>query len=704
MALYNKYRSQRFADIKGQDTAVRILKSGLAKKGIDEIPQVSIFVGPHGTGKTSIAKIMAKAVNCENLKDGEPCCECESCVATANDVSPCVTMLDAAANGDVAHVRDIIEDCKYVAAGNKKVYILDEVQMFSTAAWNALLKTLEEPPKDVFFILCTTESLKIAATAKSRCQEVLFKAITPDVIKEQLSYISDTEGFVIDDDALSFIAESADGHMRDAISDLEKYSSYERITKDIILDDKGLADEESCRAILTSVLAGNDNAAFEVLNALQKKGRDMKKLCGSLIRMLTESALGNAPLGYSEESQVRLRRALIDAYPSLSVPQASFYLDAVLVNALKEESVIASLSREVAELKEKGVSVVASENVSVVQKTNVLPFHKEETLTDLDEFRRAADEYDGIFPSNINNAFKVDTEPVADVKKEPAVPVVSIKEEVSEVKEDISWAEELSSAITEPVKEKETIHFELLQLICNPQTEERWYRSYDYLTNRGEQPYRDDYNVVYETETDKGMEELFMSLQDAKPEGYRGRSASTSDVFHYGDKYFYVDRKGYVEIWQNGLVNRPKENEDVAIEPAVEEEVAIIPSIYEETLDEPVAGESVEDVSGAESDGFSLDLAGFSFDDEMASLDYGEEEVADAPIAEEVKPESETKPSQSVVGSVMGYEEMLAMAKGMASPAFKEEEEKPKSDGGSILTMSFFDDFNEIFAKSGSAT
>lgn len=703
MALYNKYRSQKFADIRGQETAVRILKSGLAKRGIDGVPQVSIFVGPHGTGKTSIAKIMAKAVNCENLVDGEPCCKCESCIATANDLSPCVTMLDAAANGDVAHVRDIIEDCRYEVAGNKKVYILDEVQMFSNAAWNALLKTLEEPPKDVFFILCTTESLKIAATAKSRCQEVLFKAITPDVIKGQLEYICKEEGFVADDDALAFIAESADGHMRDAISDLEKYSSYERITKDIILDDKGLADEESCMAILRAVLEGNDKEAFRVLNGLQKKGRDTKKLCGSLIRLLTESALGNGSLDYSEELQVRLRKALIEAYPNLSMPQASFYLDAVLVNALKEESVIAVMQRELDELKANGVRVVAAQ--SAPTEVKVVPFYKEETLSSLDEFRNAANGDDGIFPTMTVNTIRVD-EPGPTVNTTE----VFTKEEVAKPREEEVSKETEDKEII-PVKQ--SVHFELLQLVCRAETEERWFRSYDYLANRGEQPYRDDYNSVYECDTDMGMEELFASLQDVKPEGYRGRSASTSDVFHYGDRYFYVDRKGYVEIWQNGFANRPIADKTAVSEPVVAEEevvskedISMVENIFDENTSVPSAKETREEP--VENEGVFPDLDSLSFDEEIS--DYEAEPVLEEPV-EEAEPEPVCEPEPvkasepSVVGSVMNYEDMLAMAKGMASPAFKEEKkEEPKSGGSSILTMSFFDDFEDMFKKPDSAT
>jgi len=707
MALYNKFRSQTFGDIKGQETAVRILKSGLAKKGIDGIPQVSIFVGPHGTGKTSMAKILAKAVNCENLVDGEPCCECQSCKDIAGDVSPCVTMLDAAANGDVAHVRDIIEDCKYVPNGNKKVYILDEVQMFSNSAWNALLKTLEEPPKDVFFILCTTESLKIAATAKSRCQEVLFKSITIDVIKEQLSYISDKEGIVADDDALMFIAESADGHMRDAISDLEKYSSYDRITKGMILDDKGLADEESCRVILNSVLSGECVKASATLTLLQKKGKDMKKLCGSLIRLITDSVLGNAPLGFSEDSQVRLQKALIKAYPSLSVPQASFYLDAVLVSALKDEAVIASLQRKIDELVKDGVKVSAVAEVKA-EEVNVIPFEKKEgkeTLFDVDDFRAAAERVYGLKAATDEKSNAVvtaaptvvfDSGCEKPVRLAEAVPVADVSPvEVSipdEPEEMVSVAEEVSK-----------IHFELYQLKCVPETEEKWAKSYEYIQKKFGTPVLSDYTKVYEGDTELTLEEIFVSLQDVKTPGYKGRSSSTSDIYHYGDEYFYVDRIGFKKIWDDGVVEAPEK----VSEPVTERKAT--DNGFVNVAEEDIA--SVESMFGGEMSGFTvpieeeMPLPTESYELDIPDEDEPVNEVVEE-VAEVVAEETPIDDSKSVVGKVLSYEDMIALAQGdIKAPEVqkKEEKKKEKSSGGSILTMDFFDDFNKMFS-SGSAT
>lgn len=699
MALYNKFRSQTFGDIKGQETAVRILKSSLIKKGIDGVPQVMIFVGPHGTGKTSMAKIEAKALNCENMVDGEPCGKCQSCLDIARDVSPCVTMLDAAANGDVAHVRDIIEDCKFVAAGNKKVYILDEVQMFSTAAWNALLKTLEEPPKDVFFILCTTESLKIAATAKSRCQEVLFKAITPDVIKEQLVYISEKEGIMADDEALAFIAESADGHMRDAISDLEKYSSYDRITKELILDDKGLCDEDSCRVILESILSGENAKGFETLAVLQKKGKDMKKLCGSLIRMITDSILGNSPLGFSEDLQVRLQKSLIAAYPNLSVPQASFYLEAVLSSSLKEESVIASLTKEIEKLKSEGICVSAPIERQVEK---IVPFEtlaKEEMFDD-SEFLMAAEEAYSISGTHID-------EPVVAAKEVPVVKIEQLSEEKTSMEETIEErpAEEPAE---ENVSETATgVHVRLFQIKCLPETDEKWFKSYDYIERTQGTPFVSDYECVLETDTELSLEEFFMSMQDARIPGYKGRSMSVSDICQYDGKYFFVDRIGFKEVWEDGPVDKATENtvEETPVDmptPVVEEAVSMVisdedaetvismfeqvPSDYDDAekypaMDEGMPEMPMEEVLPCE---------------EVISEDEPDEEPEVETVTEPAAKESE---SESLVGKVISYEDMIALAQGDKKVSeIKKEESKGKEKEDSILTMSFFDDFNTMFS------
>lgn len=370
MALYNKVRPTKFENVLGQDNAIRILKDGLIKKK-GEYPQVNIFIGPHGTGKTTCAGILSKVLNCENPVDGEPCCVCESCRSIQAHTSPSVIELDAASNNGVDDARSIIEQTKFVPVGKKKVFILDEVQMLSTAAWNAYLKCFEEPPKDVFFILCTTEALKVSVTAKSRCQEVYFKPISAEVIEEHLYNLCRKEGIDIAPDALEMIARKADGHMRDAISDLEKYSVYDYIDTELILNDTGESSEDIVSGILGAVLTGDGGKALEILSGENQRGKSVKRLVGVLCEMLSDvchylcgyHALKGRSESYALKVQelagvttqakaAEVLESLIKAYPVFSVPQASFYLDAVLTHMVTRESLLCRMEADIQELKE----------------------------------------------------------------------------------------------------------------------------------------------------------------------------------------------------------------------------------------------------------------------------------------------------------------------------------------------------------------
>ncbi|MBO4511088.1 MAG: DNA polymerase III subunit gamma/tau, partial [Lachnospiraceae bacterium] len=220
LALYRKYRPQTFDEVRGQDHIVTTLKNQM-KTG--RIGHAYLFCGTRGTGKTSVAKLFAKAVNCENPVDGSPCGKCAVCRSIDSLVSMNVTELDAASNNSVDNIRDIIDSSRYSPTeGRYKVYIIDEVHMLSTSAFNALLKTLEEPPEYVIFILATTEVHKIPITILSRCQRYDFKRITTDVIAGCLADLMKSEGIAAEEKALKFIARAADGSMRDAESLLDQ--------------------------------------------------------------------------------------------------------------------------------------------------------------------------------------------------------------------------------------------------------------------------------------------------------------------------------------------------------------------------------------------------------------------------------------------------------------------------------------------------
>jgi len=245
VALYRKFRPETFDEVKGQDAIVTTLKNQMKH---DRLGHAYLFCGTRGTGKTSVAKILAKAVNCENPVDGSPCGECASCkrIATGSDVN--VIEIDAASNNGVDNVRQIREGVQYPPANAKKtVYIIDEVHMLSMPAFNALLKTLEEPPSYVLFILATTELHKVPVTIKSRCQRYDFRRIDHTTIADRMQYILDAEGTKATREALEYIARAADGSMRDALSLLDQCVSYylgEELTLDMALRATGAVNTD----------------------------------------------------------------------------------------------------------------------------------------------------------------------------------------------------------------------------------------------------------------------------------------------------------------------------------------------------------------------------------------------------------------------------------------------------------------------------
>ncbi len=278
-ALYRKYRPSTFEEVCSQKAVVETLKNQL-KSG--HIGHAYLFCGTRGTGKTSVAKIFAKAVNCENPKDGNPCGECPTCRAIANGSAMNVQEIDAASNNGVDNIREIIQDTNFTPAqGKKKVYIIDEVHMLSPGAFNALLKTLEEPPEYVVFILATTEVHKILPTILSRCQRYDFKRIPVDVITDRLSELMGKEGLEAEEKALRYIAKSADGAMRDALSLLDQCLAFhygEKLTYEMVLDVLGAVDTEVFSGLLRSILKGDVVGCISILNDMVMEGRDLVQL------------------------------------------------------------------------------------------------------------------------------------------------------------------------------------------------------------------------------------------------------------------------------------------------------------------------------------------------------------------------------------------------------------------------------------------
>ena len=237
MALYRKFRPNEFEDVKGQDAIVRTFKNQIEA---DRIGHAYLFCGTRGTGKTTVAKIFAKAVNCEHPVDGSPCGECAVCKAIAAGNSMNVIEIDAASNNGVDNIREIREEVAYrPTEGRYKVYIIDEVHMLSIGAFNALLKTLEEPPEYVIFILATTEAHKIPVTILSRCQRYDFKRISIETISARLQELINKEGWDVEEKAVRYIARMGDGSMRDALSLLDQCAAFyigQKLTYDHVLE------------------------------------------------------------------------------------------------------------------------------------------------------------------------------------------------------------------------------------------------------------------------------------------------------------------------------------------------------------------------------------------------------------------------------------------------------------------------------------
>ena len=278
-ALYRKFRPAEFEDVKGQDHIVTTLKNQIRA---ERIGHAYLFCGTRGTGKTTVAKIFARAVNCQHPVDGSPCGECEMCRAIAAGTSMNVIEIDAASNNGVDNIREIREEVAYrPTEGRYKVYIIDEVHMLSIGAFNALLKTLEEPPEYVIFILATTEAHKIPITILSRCQRYDFKRITIDTIAARMNDLMQQEQVEVEEKAIRYIAKAADGSMRDALSLLDQCIAFylgQKLTYDHVLEVLGAVDTDVFSMLLRNVLKRDVSAVMHSVEELVMQGRELGQL------------------------------------------------------------------------------------------------------------------------------------------------------------------------------------------------------------------------------------------------------------------------------------------------------------------------------------------------------------------------------------------------------------------------------------------
>ncbi len=284
-----KWRPKKFEEVIGQEHVVRTLRNEL---NLGRTAHAYLFVGPRGIGKTTIARIFAKAMNCRNPKDGEPCCECESCKSIADGSSLDVIEIDGASNNSVDNVRTLREEAQYAPVNSRfKIYIIDEVHMLTAGAWNALLKTVEEPPSHVKFLFATTEAHKVLGTIVSRCQRFDLRRIPTGMIVESLTNIARTEKVPISSGAISALARAADGGMRDAQSLLDQIISFfsgegEEIAEAQVLDIFGLTSAEDMEKLVLSVLENDKAGLVRAIHRIASQGRNLEKLFEDILEHL----------------------------------------------------------------------------------------------------------------------------------------------------------------------------------------------------------------------------------------------------------------------------------------------------------------------------------------------------------------------------------------------------------------------------------
>lgn len=283
-ALYRKFRPSEFEDVKGQDHIITTLQNQIKA---NRIGHAYLFCGTRGTGKTTVAKIFAKAVNCEHPVNGSPCGECDMCKSIAAGTSMNVIEIDAASNNGVDNIREIREEVTYrPTEGKYKVYIIDEVHMLSPGAFNALLKTLEEPPEYVIFILATTERHKIPITILSRCQQYDFRRISIETITDRLRQLMDIEEVEVEDRALRYVAKVADGSMRDALSLIDQCIAFylgQKLTYENVLEVLGAVDTEVFSKLLRKVIKRDVTGGLEIVEELVMCGRELTQLVADFV-------------------------------------------------------------------------------------------------------------------------------------------------------------------------------------------------------------------------------------------------------------------------------------------------------------------------------------------------------------------------------------------------------------------------------------
>ena len=450
-ALYRKYRPQGFDSVVGQNTIVKTLQNSVKNKSFSH---AYMFFGPRGVGKTTASKIFARAINCLEPVDGNACGKCKSCVHSFEKECVDIIEIDAASNNGVDEIRELKNKISLVPAELKyKVYIIDEVHMLSIGAFNALLKTLEEPPEHAIFILATTDPQKVPETIISRCQCFSFKRISDDMIVDRLKTVCESENIEFDDEVLAEIAISSDGGMRDALGALDKLTSYtkDKITVDDFAELNGMITKKILHEFCNDIFAGDLANVLAKINKFSGDGKNLIQIMSQLMHFLRNIAVNyyveNSKCEYSVDNMLKLINIINEKMFDIKKSgNPKIYIEMLLIKYIKDISDKKNISQEIITQSSDEKSVLGNNSDVENKEENSINLTKEtdkmaENVEDDDEeydfdkeFSDDENSYDDVMGNNYNDVLSADDESFSDTEEDSSLKIVKNIDDIMKVR------------------------------------------------------------------------------------------------------------------------------------------------------------------------------------------------------------------------------------------------------------------------------